>query len=76
MVILWSPGRVKGQDVPADTNSYGIYAQRYTGSTAATVDLNLVVNDDTDPVTVGNNFVYSLITTNNGAGYCDRCQSE
>jgi uncharacterized repeat protein (TIGR01451 family) len=50
-----------------DGSSNGIYAQRYEGA-GSTVDLNLVVQDDTDPVTVGNNFVYTLTTTNNGTG--------
>jgi uncharacterized repeat protein (TIGR01451 family) len=50
-----------------DGDSYGIYAQRYEDA-SETVDLNLVVQDDTDPVTAGNNFTYSLITTNNGSG--------
>jgi len=44
-----------------------VSAQRFSGA-GETVDLNLVVNDDTDPVTLGNNFIYSLITTNNGTG--------
>lgn len=59
-VIAWN-------DFTQDGNGYGIYAQRYYGA-GETVDLNLVVQDDTDPVSVGNNFVYSLITTNNGNG--------
>lgn len=41
----------------------GVFAQRFEG-TGDTIDLSLVVNDDTDPVTTGNNFTYSLITTN------------
>ncbi len=54
-----------------DSGIEGVYAQRFEGAgnfSAGTVDLSLVVNDDTDPVTAGNNFVYSLITTNNGSG--------
>jgi uncharacterized repeat protein (TIGR01451 family) len=49
------------------SNTYGIYAQRYKGA-SQTVDLNLVVQDDVDPVAPGGAFVYSLITTNNGTG--------
>jgi uncharacterized repeat protein (TIGR01451 family) len=45
----------------------GVYAQRYEGA-SQTVDLNLVVQDDVDPVAPGGSFVYSLITTNNGTG--------
>jgi len=52
----------------ADGSLSGVFAQRYRGM-SKTVDLNLVVTDDTDPVKKGNNFVYSLITTNNGTGY-------
>ena len=59
-VIAWES---TGQDGSVN----GIYAQRYLGA-GETVDLNLVVQDDTDPVTAGDNFVYSLITTNNGTG--------
>ena len=49
------------------SNTDGIYAQRYEGA-SQTVDLNLVVQDDVDPVAAGGSFVYSLITTNNGTG--------
>ena len=49
------------------SNTDGIYAQRYKGA-SQTVDLNLVVQDDVDPVAPGGAFVYSLITTNNGTG--------
>ena len=49
------------------SNTDGIYAQRYEGA-SQTVDLNLVVQDDVDPVAPGGAFVYSLITTNNGTG--------
>ena len=59
-VIAW-------QSDGQDGNGSGVHAQRYEGA-GETVDLNLVVQDDTDPVTVGNNFTYSLITTNNGTG--------
>ena len=59
-VVAW-------QSYGQDGSDYGIYAQRYLGA-GETVDLNLIVQDDTDPVTVGDNFVYSLITTNNGSG--------
>ena len=52
-----------------DGDYFGVYGQRYIGNqTLSNVDLNLVVQDNTDPVTVGDNFVYSLITTNNGSG--------
>ncbi len=51
-----------------DGSSYGVYAQRYEGVGSSSVDLNLVLQDDTDPVDVGTNFIYSLITTNNGTG--------
>jgi uncharacterized repeat protein (TIGR01451 family) len=53
-----------------DSDSIGIYTQRYrgAGNFAPNVDLNLVVQDDTDPVAPGSSFVYSLITTNNGTG--------
>ena len=61
-VIAWSSF---GQ-VP-DGSSNGIFAQRYKGA-SQTVDLNLVVQDDVDPVAAGGSFVYSLITTNNGTG--------
>jgi uncharacterized repeat protein (TIGR01451 family) len=50
-----------------DGDNWGIYAQRYEGA-SQTVDLNLVVQDDVDPVAAGGSFVYSLITTNNGTG--------
>ena len=50
-----------------DSSNYGVYAQRYEGA-SQTVDLNLVVQDDVDPVSPGGSFVYSLITTNNGTG--------
>jgi uncharacterized repeat protein (TIGR01451 family) len=50
-----------------DGDNWGIYAQRYEGA-SQTVDLNLVVQDDVDPVAPGGSFVYSLITTNNGTG--------
>ena len=59
-VIAW-------ESIGQDGSGVGIYAQRYLGA-GETVDLNLVVQDDTDPVTVGDNFVYSLFTTNNGSG--------
>jgi len=49
------------------SNTWGVYAQRYKGA-SQTVDLNLVVQDDVDPVAAGGSFVYSLITTNNGTG--------
>ncbi len=64
-VIAWSSGSVtNGEVINTD-----IHAQRYLGADE-TIDLNLVVRDDeeTSPVTAGNNFVYSLITTNNGSG--------
>lgn len=44
----------------------GIYAQRYLGN-SETVDLNVVVQDDVDPVTEGDNVTYSYIVTNNGS---------
>ena len=50
-----------------DTSDYGVFGQRYKGN-AETIDLNLVVNDSADPVTTGNNFTYTMITTNNGTG--------
>ena len=50
-----------------DGSGNGVYAQRYEGA-SQTVDLNLVVQDDVDPVAPGSSFVYSLITTNNGTG--------
>jgi uncharacterized repeat protein (TIGR01451 family) len=59
-VIAWTSDL---QDLSGD----GIYAQRYEGA-SQTVDLNLVVQDDVDPVAAGGSFVYSLITTNNGTG--------
>ena len=59
-VIAWASN---GQD----GDGSGVYAQRYLGA-GQTIDLSLVVQDDTDPVTVGNKFIYSLITTNNGSG--------
>ena len=59
-VIAWHSDGQDGSD--------NVYAQRYLGINKKTIDLNLVVQDDTDPVTAGNNFVYSLITTNNGSG--------
>ena len=45
----------------------GIYAQRYEGA-SETVDLNLVVQDSVDPANTGDNFDYTIITTNNGSG--------
>ena len=65
-VVAW-----QSNDQEGVASGYGIYAQRYAGAgnfAVGTVDLNLVVTDDTDPVSVGNNFVYSLMTTNNGSG--------
>ncbi len=62
-VIAWQS---YGQDEPASPFD-GVYAQRYEGA-SQTVDLNLVVQDDVDPVSPGGSFVYSLITTNNGTG--------
>ena len=59
-VIAWHSDGQDGSD--------NVYAQRYLGASKKTIDLNLVVQDDTDPVTAGNNFVYTLITTNNGNG--------
>ena len=59
-IIAWHSDGQDGSD--------NVYAQRYLGAAKKTIDLNLVVRDDTDPVTAGNNFVYSLITTNNGSG--------
>ena len=59
-VIAWHSDGQDGSD--------NVYAQRYLGAAKKTIDLNLVVRDDTDPVTAGNNFVYSLMTTNNGSG--------
>ena len=58
---------VSWQSDGQDGDLFGVYAQRFSGA-GETVDLNLVVTDNTDPVTVGNNFIYSLITTNNGTG--------
>jgi len=63
-VIAWQS---HSQDVSVETLKYGVYAQRYEGA-SQTVDLNLVVQDDVDPVSPGGSFVYSLITTNNGTG--------
>ena len=59
-IIAWHSDGQVGSD--------NVYAQRYLGTAKKTIDLNLVVQDDADPVTTGNNFVYSLITTNNGSG--------
>lgn len=56
---------------PDAGTSNDIFAQRIEGAgnfVAGNVDLSLVVNDSVDPVGAGNNFVYSLITTNNGTG--------
>ena len=53
-----------GQDAAGD---YGIYAQRYLGA-GETVDLNLIVNASNNPAQVNADFIYSLITTNNGTG--------
>jgi len=58
---------VSWHSLDQDGGDYGVYAQRYQGA-AQTVDLNLVVNDDSDPVTQGTNFIYSLISSNNGTG--------
>ncbi len=58
-VIIWESLVLTG---------YGVYAQRYEGAGASSVDLNLVLQDDTDPVATGANFVYTLITSNNGSG--------
>lgn len=57
-VIAWSSGAGVNND---------ILAQRYLGADE-TINLNLVMQDDTDPATAGVNFVYSLMTTNNGTG--------
>lgn len=58
-VISW-------QSFAQDGSNYGVYAQRYEGA-GENVDLNLVLQDDTDPVKKGKNFIYTLITTNNGS---------
>jgi len=59
-VIAW-------ESTVQDSSGYGVSAQRYEGA-RQTVDLNLVVQDDVDPVSPGSSFVYSLIITNNGTG--------
>ena len=59
-VIAWHSDGQDGSD--------NVYAQRYLGINKKTIDLSLVVQDNADPVTAGNNYVYSLITTNNGSG--------
>ncbi len=59
-VIAWSSDGQDGAD--------NVYAQRYLSADKKTIDLSLVVQDDTDPVMAGNHFVYSFITTNNGNG--------
>ena len=58
-VVAW-------QSYGQDGGGYGIYGQRYA---AVSGDLNLVVNSDTNPVSAGNNFTYTLITTNKSTGY-------
>jgi len=62
---------VSWQSYNQDGDVWGIYAQRYKGAgsfAVGTVDLNLVVQDNIDPVTAGNNFIYTVTTTNNGSG--------
>ena len=61
-VITWA------SDGEQDGDGSGVYAQRYEGETinGSGVDLNLVVDDDTDPVEAGDSFVYALTVTNNG----------
>lgn len=59
-VITWQS---EGQD----GDLLGVYAQRYTGA-GEMIDLSTVVQDDADPVMGGENFTYSINTTNNGTG--------
>ncbi len=65
-VIAWAHSTTLTASTSRDES---IHAQRYAG-VAQTIDLNLVIQDDTAdaPAHEGNNFTYSLITTNNGTG--------
>ncbi len=66
-MIAWaSLGQENAAAVGPVIANTGVYAQRYLGNGEA-VDLNVVVQDDVDPVTVGNNVTYSYIVTNNGS---------
>lgn len=65
-VVVWQSYRGGSHDEPLG-NGNDIFARRFSGA-GKTVDLNLVIQDDTDPVNLDDNFTYSLITTNNGTG--------
>ena len=60
-VIAWQDENGHDGDV------YGVYAQRYEGA-GETVDMNIVVSDDIDPIEPGNSFTYTLMASNYGTG--------